>query len=111
MQKAALLLSLACAIGCSQANAGAFTWSEAAPCPVARFEANGVVVDGELWVMGGFLSTRLDVTKRIDIYDPSTNSWRLGPELPGAETHAGVVSLGRDFVMVAGFAGNVLTRT
>jgi hypothetical protein len=78
---------------------------------VARFEAHGVVVNDELWVMGGFLSTMLDVTKRVDIYDPSTDRWRLGPELPGAETHAGVVNVGNDFVMIGGFAGNVLNRT
>src|SRR6187431_1761746 len=99
------LLTLACS-----SPAKDFAWTAAAPCPMARFEAHGVVVDGELWVMGGFLSTMLDVTKRIDIYDPRTNSWRLGPELPGAETHAGVVSLGRDFVMIAGFAGTVHAR-
>jgi len=86
-------------------------WSEVAPCPVPRFEASGVVVDGELWVMGGFLSSMLDVTKRIDIYDPSSNQWRLGPELPGAETHGGLASVGRDFLLVGGFEGNVLNRT
>src|SRR3954467_4739627 len=64
-----------------------WSWVEAAPCPVARFEANGVVVQDELWVMGGFLSSSLDVTPRIDIYDPSTDRWRPGPDLPGAETH------------------------
>src|SRR6187551_2850075 len=108
MQKAGLLL-LAFAMGCSGSeppsehpdevdsgapqDAGGFMWSEVAPCPVPRFEANGVVVDGELWVMGGFLSSMLDVTKRIDIYNPGSNQWRLGPELPGAETHMGVVSV------------------
>ena len=112
MQKAVLLSLLAFAIACSGAEPETpFTWSQAAPCPVARFEASGVVVDGKLWVMGGFLSSMLDVSKRIDIYDPSTDRWQLGPELPGAETHAGVVSLGRDFVLVAGFQGNVLNRT
>jgi len=128
MRKLVSLLLAWLALGCSESDGASppssdggaanspdggapLSWTEGAPCPVARFEANGVVVDDELWVMGGFLSTSLDVTKRVDIYEPSTNSWRLGPELPGAETHAGVVSLGRDFVMVAGFAGNVLTRT
>jgi len=96
--------------GIGGAGGNAFTWQEVTPCPVPRFEASGVVVDEELWVMGGFLSSALDVTKRIDIYDPRTDSWRLGPELPGAETHAGVVSLGRDFVLVGGFEGNVLDR-
>ena len=91
-------------------SAGAFTWVEATPCPVARFEASGAVVEGELWVMGGFLSSALDVTPSVDIYDPSTDQWRPGPVLPGAETHAGVVTIGSDIVLVGGFAGNVLSR-
>lgn len=97
--------------GASQDGGAVFAWHEVTPCPVPRFEANGVVVDEELWVMGGFLSSMLDVTKRIDIYDPKSDHWRLGPELPGAETHAGVLSAGRDFILVGGFEGNVLNRT
>jgi hypothetical protein len=113
MQKAVSLFLLALTLGCSDdapQGGGAFLWTEAAPCPVPRFEAHGVVVEGELWVMGGFLSTKLDVTSRVDIYDPNTNTWRLGPDLPGAETHAGVVNVGNDFVMVGGFVGTVHDR-
>jgi N-acetylneuraminic acid mutarotase len=87
-----------------------FVWTEVTPCPLPRFEALGAVVRGELWVMGGFLSTALDVTRRIDIYDPSSDAWRLGPDLPGAETHAGVANVGDDVVLVGGFLGNVLDR-
>jgi N-acetylneuraminic acid mutarotase len=113
--KAGSLLLVALALGCSSsdpapANADSFSWTVASPCPVARFEAHGAVVDGKLWVMGGFLSTALDVTSRVDIYDPSTDSWSLGPELRGAETHAGVVNVGNDIVLVGGFAGTVHDR-
>ncbi len=116
MSRAALVGPLvALALGCSSAeppSAKTFTWTQVTPCPVPRFEALGAVVAGELWVMGGFLSTELNVTKRIDIYDPSAGSWRLGPELPGAETHAGVatVTSAGDFMLVGGFVGNVLNR-
>jgi N-acetylneuraminic acid mutarotase len=112
-QAAAALLVLALTLGCSgsdEAKAKTFVWTSAAPCPVPRFEAMGVVLDGELWVMGGFLSTELNVTRRIDVYDPRTDSWRLGAELPGAETHAGVANVDNDFVLVGGFVGNVLNR-
>jgi len=109
-------LMLALALGCSSGSDSSgtpkvFSWTEATPCPVPRFEANGVVVDDELWVMGGFLSSSLNVTKRVDIYDPSNDSWRLGPELPDAETHLGVANVGSDILLVGGFNGNVLTRT
>jgi N-acetylneuraminic acid mutarotase len=72
---------------------------------VARFEAMGAVVGGELWVMGGFLSSNLDVTRRVDIYDPATDTWRAGPDLPGAQTHVGVATVGADIVLAGGFDG------
>ncbi|HYQ15449.1 MAG TPA: hypothetical protein VEQ58_06825 [Polyangiaceae bacterium] len=107
-----LLLTL---VGCSGAEqsgneARAFSWHVAAPCPAARFEANGIVVGQELWVMGGFIAASLDVTKSVDIYDPATDTWRPGPELPDAETHVGVVNAGGDLLLVGGFRRNVLDR-
>lgn len=115
-------VALALAFGCSAPDKAAhddtppsgaqhaFAWTVAAPCPVARFEAMSAVVGGEVWVMGGFLSSALDVTGRVDIYDPNTDSWRLGPALPGAQTHAGVVTDEDDIVLAGGFVGNVLDR-
>jgi len=104
---------LALGLGCSSESENPdpgnapteFTWTEASPCPLARFEANGVVVDDELWVMGGFTGSDLAVTRRIDIYDPATDSWRLGPDLPSAETHMAVVALGSSIIVAGGFTG------
>ena len=82
-----------------------FTWAVAAPNPLARFEANGAVVGDELWVLGGFTSADLQVTGRIDIYDPAADTWRPGPDLPGAQTHIAVVTSGGDLIVSGGFAG------
>ena len=82
-----------------------FAWSEASPCPLPRFEASGAVIDGELWVMGGFIASTLQVTRQIDVYDPATDTWRAGPDLPGAETHMGVATAGRDIIIAGGFSG------
>lgn len=90
----------------ARADAPAFAWREATPSPIARFEANGTVVNGELWVMGGFNSATLTVTRRVDLYDPVADSWRAGPNLPGAETHIGVVAVGSDVVVFGGFSGS-----
>jgi len=97
------------ASGADAAEAGApaptFTWTVAAPDSIARFEANGVVIDGELWALGGFTSAALDVTRRVDIYDPTSDSWRPGPDLPGAETHFAVVTFAGDVIVSGGFTG------
>jgi hypothetical protein len=81
------------------------TWTTVTPAPLARFEANGAVVGGELWVMGGFTSKALDVTQSVDIYDPETDTWRAGPELPAAQTHLAVVALNGDLLVAGGFDG------
>lgn len=82
------------------------TWAMAAPCPLARFEANGVVVGDELWVLGGFVSSTFDVTGRVDIYNPAADTWRVGPPLPGAQTHVAAVTVdGTDVVVAGGFDG------
>jgi hypothetical protein len=82
-----------------------FVWTVAAPDPIARFEANGAVVDGELWVLGGFTSADLQVTVSVDVYDPAGDAWRAGPDLPGAETHIAVVTLASDVIVAGGFTG------
>jgi hypothetical protein len=82
-----------------------FSWVVATPDPIGRFEANGVVVDGELWVLGGFTSADLEVTTSVDIYDPASDSWRSGPTLPGAQTHFAVVAFEGDVIVSGGFTG------
>lgn len=88
----------------AEADAG-LVWREGAPCPVARFESLGVVVEDKLWVMGGFISADLRVTPRIDIYDPATDVWTRGPDLRAAETHFGTFYYEGEIWFVGGFSG------
>jgi hypothetical protein len=87
------------------------TWRRGSDCPVARFEASSLLFKGELWVLGGFVTESLEVTRRVDIYDPAHDSWRRGPNLPGAETHFGILADGEDVLVFGGLdksmAGNV----
>ena len=82
-----------------------FSWTTGKDCPLARFEGSGAVVGDELWVMGGFTSAGLAVTRRIDIYAPETDTWRPGPDLPGAATHMAVVTVDGDVIVAGGFPG------
>lgn len=87
------------------ARDGELRWERGSDCPVARFEAVSLMFRGEVWVLGGFVSERLAVTRRVDIYDPERDSWRRGPDLPGAETHFGIVVDGDDLLCFGGFSG------
>lgn len=85
--------------------ASRLTWKRAADCPMARFEAGGLWFHDELWVLGGFITQDLAVTRRVDIYDPEHDSWRIGPSLPGAETHFGIVADGDEIWVFGGLQG------
>jgi len=85
--------------------AAALRWQRAADCPVARFEAGSVWFENELWVLGGFVTADLAVTRRVDIYDPERDSWRRGPSLPNAETHFGIVADGDSLLVFGGMQG------
>lgn len=60
------------------------------PMPVARGgTGKAVYLNGEFWVIGGETLTGEGASKqgtysRVDIYNPVTNSWRLGAPLPTA---------------------------
>lgn len=64
------------------------------------------VSGGKLLVMGGFVTPTLEVTSRVDLYDPSTDSWAQSAPLPAAQTHVAVAQLpGEEVVLAGGFVG------
>ena len=65
-------------------------WEKAAPLPAPRNQFSTVTVDGKIYVIGGQFhhdSGQIDQA-RVDIYDPKTNSWSRGPQLPKAHSHS-----------------------
>ena len=60
------------------------------PLPQARGGmGTAVFTNGEFWVMGGETITGAGATadgvySRVDVYNPTTNSWRSGPAMPTA---------------------------
>jgi len=64
--------------------------SDLEPLPQARGGmGTAVFANGEFWVMGGETlngpgATADHVYDRVDVYDPTTNSWRAGPPMPTA---------------------------
>ena len=69
---------------------GSANWVEAAPMPTPRNQFSTVVFDGRIYAIGGQFhhdSVQLDQS-RTDIYDPETNTWINGPNLPKGHSHA-----------------------
>jgi len=69
---------------------GAARWVTAAPLPAPRNQFSTVTLDGKIHVIGGQLhhdSVQIDQA-RVDIYDPKTDSFSRGPQLPKGHSHS-----------------------
>ena len=70
----------------------ALEWKKAAPSPFARVESPAAVVDGKIYLFGGFTED-LDASNRLDVYDPASDSWTLF--VPQCETTTRVFAWAR----------------
>jgi hypothetical protein len=56
-------------------------WTIRAPAPHFHKKGVGGVINGKLYVVGGF-DSKGDATRNLDVYNPSTNSWATGALMP-----------------------------
>jgi len=90
------VLTGAAFVGLAVAGGG---WSSRAPLPLARTEVAATAFGREIVVVGGFVESG-GSTGRVDVYEPSSDTWRSGPDLPTGVNHASaVVARGRLFVV------------
>jgi N-acetylneuraminic acid mutarotase len=86
--------------------AGPIVWQQAAPCPIARFEAMTVVDGTKVIVLGGFVGN-VTPTARVDVFDVETGQWSRRKDLPAPLTHAGVAPVdGGKVYFAGGFTGS-----
>ncbi len=75
-----------------------------ASIPRATAETPAVVRDGRMWVLGGGRTGIPDLSTEVDIYDPVTAAWTLGPPLPGPPNVSLVAdSDGTNIYLVGGY--------
>ncbi len=77
-------------------------WTVMAPMLVPQCEAETAVVDGRLYVMGGWTELAHPMTT-VQVYDRATNVWRFGVPMPEAIHHGGAVVVGHVIYIVGGF--------
>jgi N-acetylneuraminic acid mutarotase len=78
-------------------------WSTAAQSTIQRGESGGAVVDGKLYVFGGYVDNTYVPTARMDVYDAGTNSWSQLASMPVGLTHMGVAVSGHDIYVAGGY--------
>lgn len=80
-------------------------WKKVAQ-PFRRRALISAVYQQKLYVMGG-MDEDNEISRNVNIYDPATDVWTTGPDLPGEEKHTGFAPAacvldGRLYVSVAG---------
>jgi len=74
-------------------------WERIAPMGTGRGDAGAAVVDGKVLVVGGFSGHNF--LSSVEVYNPSTNTWQMGPSLKAPRSGMGVAVL-EGTVYVAG---------
>ena len=69
------------------------TWTKGPPLPQPLGEVTGAVLDGKLYVAGGFGLNRQGSAAFLT-FDPSTNAWTRLADLPEPRDHAALTALG-----------------
>lgn len=83
------------------------TWANRAPAPLGRTEAQGIVVNNKLYVLGGFYNAAEQTTDRADVYDPATDTWTRLANVPEKLTHAAVAEDGQgNIYLIGGYVGD-----
>jgi N-acetylneuraminic acid mutarotase len=79
-------------------------WKKATPSPFARVESPAAVVNGKLYLFGGFTKD-LDASNHVDVYDPVSDSWTRKKNMPTGLTHLNPAIDGNTIWFAGGFKG------
>jgi len=74
------------------------TWSQKDDMPKSRGVGYGSVVDGKIYLFGGYKGKR-----RVDEYDPSTDTWSIKSEMPNARIGLSTSALNGKIYLIGGY--------
>jgi N-acetylneuraminic acid mutarotase len=77
-------------------------WKKASPSPFARVESPTAVVDGKMYLFGGFTDD-LGASNELDVYDPANDSWTRKKDMPMRLTHLSPAVDGKTIWFAGGF--------
>jgi len=80
----------------------ALVWQARASAPAVGQEVASAVLDGRIWVIGG-LNSAGAATTRVESYDPATDRWATGPDLPVPLHHEAAATYKGEVVVAGGF--------
>ncbi len=79
-------------------------WTQRADLPTARAGLAVVACQDKLFALGGLRSTWLGkkVTGRVEVYDPSTDTWSKRRRLPHARSGLAAIAIGHSLLAIGG---------
>jgi hypothetical protein len=93
------------AIDAPPPSGGTIVWRTGTSAPQPRSEAQGVAVNGKLYVFGGYTDSTYYPSNRADAYNPATNAWSSLAPMPRGLTHSGTAAEGGHIYMAGGYGG------
>jgi N-acetylneuraminic acid mutarotase len=82
------------------------TWTVRANLPAGVYLPGSAVIGGKLWVFGGLMP---ETTNILQVYDPVTDTWTLGPSLNQVLSSPAGTDLANVAVAVGGVTSGVVT--
>lgn len=80
------------------------SWKTGVSMPTERTEVAATVLDSKLYIIGGIEPGRV-ASRTVAIYDPGTESWEAGPDLPVGLHHTTALTHGGNIYVVGGYQG------
>jgi N-acetylneuraminic acid mutarotase len=99
----------------AQPEADLGTWRTAAPMPTERTEVAAAVLDGKIYVVGGFEKPSLGnvmnfaITPSVEMYDPVTDQWTSKAPLPVGLHHVGIGVVDKRLYVIGGYTKSGLS--
>jgi len=86
------------------------SWDQIANIPRATGETRAVTINGEMWVLGGGRIAP-NPSNEVDIYNPTSNTWRLGPPFMSPRRNFAADTDGTHIWIAGGYDAAVLQNT
>ncbi len=80
-------------------------WARRASAPTPLTEVAAAAFRGRIWVAGG-LAANGQAVPTVQVYDPRTDRWEAGPDLPEPVHHSSLVTAGDDLYLLGGYSGS-----
>jgi N-acetylneuraminic acid mutarotase len=88
-------------------NFSTITWTDLkVKYPFAISEGQSVVVNGKMYVFGGFPGDSYVPTRKLHVYDPATNTFTALKDMNKGLTHGGFATDGTDIYYAGGYIEN-----